>query len=186
MKTLKLIIGLLFMLTLFSCKKDGVIKQVIPIPNGNFELWDNMPNLLSWKTNSCPACVPPYETYIIKKVSDVSNGNFAAQFIYNNVYQSKANNKFPILLHPSALTGYIKSTITNGDTATIHIDLFSGTDIIDSGNWYETSSTLNYTKIEIPLSQTHRIADSAEISILGGRKQQTELYVDNLVFLKKM
>ena len=115
---------MLLIVSNYACKKDSVTEQIIPIPNGDFELWDNMPNLYSWQTNSCPACVPPYETYIVKKVTDVSNGQFATKFIYNNVYNSFANNKFPISLHPTLLTGYIKSTIANGDTATIHIDLF--------------------------------------------------------------
>ncbi len=184
MKAIKFSIATLFMLTFFACKKDNVNQQIIPIPNGDFELWDNMPNLYSWQTNSCPACVPPYETYIVKKVTDVSNGQFAAKFIYNNLYNSFANNIFPISLHPTLLTGYIKSTIANGDTATIHIDLFSGNNIIDKGNFYETSSNQTYRKIEIPISQNSLTVDSALIKIIGGKKQATELYVDNLVFLK--
>jgi len=179
-----ILIAATFMLTLSGCKKNNVNQQEIPIPNGDFELWDNMPNLYSWQTNSCPACLPPFDTYIVKKVTDVANGQFAAKFIYNNVYASFASNKFPVSLHPSLLTGYIKSTIANGDTATIHIDLFSGNNIIDNGNFYETSSNANYRKIEIPISQTSLTADSALIMIVGGKKQNTELYVDNLVLLK--
>lgn len=185
MKLTKFTIAIVFILTFFACKKDSNNQQEIPIPNGDFELWDNMPNLYSWQTNSCPACVPPYETYIVKKVTDVSNGQFAAKFIYNNVYNSFANNKFAISLHPTLLTGYIKSNIASGDTATIHIDLFSGGSIIDNGNFYETSSSANYRKIEIPISQSSMTVDSALIKIIGGKKQTTELYVDNLVFLKK-
>jgi len=184
MKLIKISILLLLIVSNYACKKDSVTEQIIPIPNGDFELWDNMPNLYSWQTNSCPACVPPYETYIVKKVTDVSNGQFATKFIYNNVYNSFANNKFPISLHPTLLTGYIKSTIANGDTATIHIDLFSGNNIIDNGSFYETSSNATYRKIEIPLSQNSLTVDSALIKIIGGKKQNTELFVDNLVFIK--
>ncbi len=184
MKAINLLIAVVFMLTFFSCKKDNVNQQIIPVPNGNFELWDNMPNLYSWQTNSCPACVPPNETYIVQKVTDAANGQFAAKFMYNNFYSSLANNKFSISLHPTHLTGYIKSTIANGDTAIIHIDLFSGDSIVDNGNLYETSSTANYTKIEIPISQNFSTVDSALIRIVGGKKQNTILYVDNFVLIK--
>jgi hypothetical protein len=173
------------MLALFSCKKDTASQEIIPIPNGDFELWNNMPTLLYWQTNSCPACVPPWETYIVQKVTDAFNGQFAAKFIYNNVSRSFANNKFSISLHPTNLTGYIKSAIASGDTALIHIDLFSGTTVVDYGNLYETSSTTNYKKIEIPISQNSTSADSALITIVGGKKQGTELYVDNFVLFKR-
>ena len=72
MKALTLFITVLFTLPFFGCKKNIADQQIIPIPNGDFELWDDVPNLLSWETNSCPACVPPYETYIVQKVTDVS------------------------------------------------------------------------------------------------------------------
>lgn len=184
MKAIKSFIPILFILFFFSCKKDTGNQEIIAIPNGDFELWDSMPNLYSWQTNSCPACVPPYETYIVKKVTDAFHGQFAAKFIYNNVYSSLANNKFSISLHPTVLTGYIKSTIAIGDTAIIHVDLFSRNNIVDNGNLFEVSSTASYKKIEIPISQTSSAVDSALIKIIGGKKQTTELYVDNLVFLK--
>jgi hypothetical protein len=184
MKARKLLMSIFFMLTFSGCRKNTANQQIIPIPNGDFELWDTMPNLYDWQTNSCPACLPPYETYIVQKVTDASHGQYAAKFIYNNVYSSLANNKFPISLHPSLLTGYIKSGIANGDTAIIHVDLFSGNNIVDGGNFYETSSNPNYKKIEISISQTSPTVDSALIKIVGGKKQNTELYVDNLVFLK--
>jgi len=184
MKALTIFITVLFTLPFFGCKKNIADQQIIPIPNGDFELWDDVPNLLSWETNSCPACVPPYETYIVQKVTDVSKGRFAAKFIFNNVYNSFANNKFSIPLHPTLLTGYIKSNIANGDTAIIHVDLFSRNNIVDNGNFYETSSHVNYRKIEIQISQFSSAVDSALIRIVGGKKQDTELYIDNLVFLK--
>jgi len=183
MKTIKYLLPTLMLLTLFSCKKDS--QQTIQIPNGDFELWDNSPTLYNWQTNSCPSCVPPFETYIVQKVTDVAHAKYAAKFIFNGVYSSWANNKFPISLHPTAMTGYIKSNITGGDTAIIHIDIFEGNNIVDTGNFYETSSTLLYKKIEIPISQNTFNVDSALIKIAGGKKQNTELYVDDLVFIKR-
>jgi hypothetical protein len=184
MKTIPFTITILFILTFLSCKKETVNQTIIPIPNGDFELWDNMPYLYDWKTNSCPLCMPAYEPYIVRKVTDIANGQFAAKFIYNNFFSSYAVNKFSIALHPSLLTGYIKSTIANGDTAFIHIELFSGGNIVDNGNFYETMSHPNYRKIEIAISQDARNVDSALIKIIGGKKQGTELFVDNLLLLK--
>ena len=184
MKVRALTIIMLSVLTFLSCKKESANQQIIPIPNGDFEQWDNMPNLAIWQTNSCPPCVPPYETYIVKKVTDAANGQFAAKLVYNSVYSSYANNKFAISLHPTSLTGYIKSSIASGDTAIIHIDLFSGNNIVDNGNFYETSSNASYRKINIPISQTVTNVDSVLIKIIGGKKQSTELFVDDLVFLK--
>lgn len=183
MKALKIFLSFLFLLFFLSCKKDTSNFQTINIPNGDFENWDG-DDLLIWQTNNCIACVPPFETYIVQKTTDAYSGKFAAKFVYNNVYKSWAYNKFAITIHPSMLTGYVKSSITNGDTATIHIDLFLGTNIVDSGNWYGTSTIPNYKKIEIPISQTSSTVDSASIKIIGGGKQGTELYVDDLVFIK--
>ena len=185
MKALKLLFTTILVVTItLSCKKENNNQQIIPIPNGDFELWDNQPTLNTWLTNSCPPCVPPFDTYVIKKVTDASNGQFAAKFIFNNVYTSYAINKFQISLHPSVLTGYIKSNIASGDTATIHINLFSGNNIIDIGNFSETTSNGSYRQIEIPISQNSQSIDSASIEITGGKKLGTELHIDNLVFIK--
>jgi len=184
MKPLNFFVAVSITLTLLSCKKNEATQLVIPIPNGDFEFWDGQPTLLTWLTNSCPLCVPPYETYIVKKVTEVANGQFAAKFTYNGVYSSSANNKFSISLHPTVLIGYIKSSISNDDTATIHVDIFSGNNIVDNGNYIETSSTLTYKKIAIPISQTSSAADSALIKIVGGKKGTTTLYVDNLVLIE--
>jgi hypothetical protein len=184
MKTVNLFIFILIASAISSCKIDTKSQDIIPIPNGDFELWDNMPTLLSWQTNSCAACDPPWETYIVQKSTDAFSGQFAAKLIYNNVYSSFACNKFSISLHPTHLTGYIKSTIAIGDTALIHIDLFLGNNIVDNGNWYEISSTDSYKKIEIPISQNSSSADSAFIRIVGGKKQNTVLYVDNFMFIR--
>jgi hypothetical protein len=181
MKAVNLFLALLTTLVLLSCKKETASQQIIPIPNGDLELWDNLPSLLYWQTNSCPVCDPPFETYIVQKVTDAYSGQFAAKFIYNNVYSSSANNKFSISSHPTMLSVYIKSKITSGDTVIISIDLLSGNIVVDFGYWHGTASTMNYEKIEIPISQNSTYADSAIIRITGGKKQNTELYTDNFI-----
>lgn len=184
MTAFKSVFIFLTIVTFFSCKKESSTKQTISIPNGDFEQWDGISNLQIWQTNSCPACVPPYETYIVQRVTEVEHGQFAAKFVYNGFYSSSGSNKFQISLHPTMLTGYIKSNIANGDTAIIHIDLYSGNTVVDDGNLFETNSYSNYKKVEIPISQASITVDSALIKIVGGKKQGTELYVDNLVFIK--
>jgi hypothetical protein len=116
--------------------------------------------------------------------TEAVSGKFAAKFIFNGVYSSIATNKFAISSHPTALKGYIKSNISNGDTAIIHIDVFSGNNIVDKGEYFEISSTSNYKPITIRLSQTAITADSALIEIRGGNKGNTFMYVDNLTLIK--
>jgi hypothetical protein len=183
MTTSKVLLPLLVLLALLGCKKSNSNTQMFPIPNGNFENWTNE-SLLDWQTNSCPAYVPPYETYVVQKITDSYSGKFAAKFIYNKVYKSWAYNKFSINDWPAKLIGYVRSKIANADTVMIQVALFSGTDKIESGNWYGTSSIVNYKKIEIPLSSSSSPADSASIKIVGGGQENTELYIDNLEFVK--
>lgn len=142
MKTSKYIL-LFFLFTAFlSCKKTIPDFQTIPIPNGNFENWDNE-SLMDWQTNNCAACVPPFETNVVQKTTDAYSGRYAAKFIYNNVYKSWAYNKFPINSEPSMLTGYVKDNIASGDSVMIQVELFSGINKIDSANWYGTSTIAN-------------------------------------------
>jgi hypothetical protein len=167
-----------------SCSKDPAV-QTIPIPNGDFETWDNMSVLANWKTNSCPTCVAPYETYIVKKDSSAYSRQFAAKFIYNNVYASWAENKFPISRHPIYLTGNVKCNLFGTDTVSIKIFLYNNNAISDSGQWLGTSSIANYINLIIPITQSSSIADSALIKIQGGDKSgvpnsNTEFWVDNL------
>ena len=87
MKIIRLFILTLFLTNLISCKKsDTNVEQLIPIPNGNFELWTAAPTLNTWKTNSCPLCMSQINTYIVEKNIEFQNGQFAAKFIFNNPF----------------------------------------------------------------------------------------------------
>ena len=184
MKNLKFIILCLLIATVGSCKKTSNNTKVLSIPNGDFEQWTNLPTLVNWQTNSCPMCVGPEKQYIVVKDSLAYQGKYAAKFIFNGVYKSWAKNKFAISTHPTLLTGYINSTITPGDTAMISIDIFYNRQVVDSGKLYETSSTSNYKKFEIPITNNSLKADSAEINITGGGKQNTEFAIDHLTLIK--
>ncbi len=131
MKTIQLIIASAAIIFATGCTKDKEVQpqspnqaqQLIPIPNGDFENWNSL-SLQNWKTNSCRLCTPPYETYIIKQDSDFYHGQFAAKFIYNNVYPAKAENKFSVPSHPSNLKAYVKFNLYGTDTVTYKINLF--------------------------------------------------------------
>ena len=179
---LKVFFSIIVLLTLFSCNKTVSNETNFAIPNGDFEQWDVNNNLSIWQTNSCPLCLPAWETYIVQKTTDAAHGSFAGEFLYNNYYPAFAINKFAIASHPLKLTAYIKSSIIGGDTATLRIALSLGDHIVDNGNWYETTTNDNYRKVEIPITQTNSQVDSAEVIIMGGNKVGTIFFVDNLEF----
>src|ERR1700692_3430171 len=97
---------LITIIVLQSCTKVGPLPQ-FAIPNGDFESWTADDYLPGWKSNSCPVCVPPYETYDVQKTTQAYHGQYAAKFLYNGVYPAYANNKFAVAGHPSLLAGYV-------------------------------------------------------------------------------
>ncbi len=181
MKTRQILI-LLSIIILTACKKDKLI--LLPVPNGDFESW----NALSpkyWKTNSCPFCLPPFDTYIVQQDSSPYEGKFAAKFIYNNVYPAWAENKFAISNHPDNLTAFVKCNLYGNDTVSVKIKLLKNTTVVDSGQWFGTANITKYTQINIPVTQSLSKVDTAIITILGGHKQgyplnNTEFWIDNL------
>jgi len=188
MKTITAIYLLTVIIGVTACKKDktgGITSGTYSIPNADFEDWGPYNSLLDWKTNSCPLCVPAINTYTVQQVTDAWHGQFAAKFIYNGAYAATAENKFAVQGHPVSLTAYTKSTLYGADTVSIKITLFKNSAAVDGGEWLGTSSTANYTKITIPITQNSMQADSALISIKGGHKtnfvdKSTALWVDDL------
>lgn len=190
MKTFKIVLLLCISFAATSCRKDEVIptpapqQQNIPVPNGDFENWSVLsPD--NWTTNSCPACVPPYETYIVQQDSSAYQGQFAAKFIYNNVYAAWAHNGFAVTSHPVELSAYVKCNLVTTDSVLIRVKLFNNNVEVDSGEWYGTSSITNYTQILIPISQNASQADSVSIYLEGGHRSSliwnnTEFWVDKV------
>lgn len=178
------ILSISFTAFCLSCNKSELSRQMIPVPNGDFEYWTSALVLMDWKSNSCPMCMTPIDMYVVQKITDAANGQYAAKLTFNAHNRSMVFNKFSVSAHPGALECYVKSVIESGDTAKVHIDLFSGHHIIDSGEWLETTSSGTYRKIIIPISQHSPSADSAYIKITGGGKANTNLYIDNMVFVK--
>lgn len=186
MKVFKGAICLISLLFMLSCSKKNNVQPTLTIPNGDFERWTSTNRLQSWTSNSCPECVPPYETYIVQKDSNAYHGKYAAKFIYNNVYAARAENKFYVSRHPATLTAYVMVGFYGADTVSIKIRLYKGTAKIDSGQWLGTSSYSQYTRIVIPVTQSSMQADSAKITITGGHMSSrlntnTVFWVDDLM-----
>jgi hypothetical protein len=190
MNTIKTLTFFIVLTVIISCKKDSNPQPSIPIPNGDFENWtsgtsSNGPLLQDWVTNSCPACVPPVETYIVQKDSlNTFHGKYAAKFVDNTVYPAQAQNKFAVPYHPSTLSAYIKPIIYGGDTVSIKIRLFENKAVVDSGQWLGTSSSSSYGQLVIFISHNSMQVDSAQITIRGGHKSSgvntTVFWVDDL------
>jgi hypothetical protein len=151
------------------------------IPNGDFENWTYL-ELNDWKTNSCPQCDPPYNTYIVIQDSDACHGVYSAMFIYNKVYPAWAEIKFATTVHPINLYACIKSKVEPNDSATIDIMIYYNGEIVDEGHLINKSSISHYTNIIIPISQYKTNVDSIDIKITGGNKDSTILNADYLSF----
>jgi hypothetical protein len=187
MKTFKTLLLFSIAFCAISCSKDAPVivptPQQAAVPNGGFETWTNMLPV-NWNTNSCPACVPPYETYIVQQDSSAYQGQFAAKFIYNNVYAAWAKNGFVISAHPTQLSAFVKCNLIPTDSVLMCVKLYHNNVEVDNGEWYGTSSIANYTQVIIPISQNAVQADSASIYIEGGHRSgtsgNTEFWVDDV------
>jgi hypothetical protein len=193
MKTSISLLIICVMLMMASCDKENAVqkkpgnnaKLLITVPNGDFELWDPGYWLSVWKNNSCPPCMQPVETYIVKQDSIAYSGQFAAKFIFNNAYAAWAENKFAISYHPVQLNAQVKCNLVASDTLMIKVTLFYNSQACDSGQWLGLISINSYTPIEIPISQSSAQADSCVIFIRGGQKSNyptsnTEFWVDDI------
>ena len=203
MKT-KYIVLVSSLLSLVACKKNEVIfnsntlaaktshATPIAIPNGDFENWDSQLRPLNWYTNGCPLCQgAPFDEYQVRKDSQlVYHGNYSAQLIYNYYYQSYARIKFGLTTHPSTLQAYVMCTLYNPDTVSITIKLYKNKHVVDSGYWQSTTPIINYTQINVPLSTSATLIDTALITITGGKTiapngiNSSTLWADNLSFFK--
>lgn len=164
------------------------------IPNADFEYWSGgYPE--NWETNSCPPCVPPYETYIAQKDSiNVYHGNFSIKLLYNNTHgfgydPPWIKTKFPVLNHPASLEVAVKCELFGNDTVSIGVKVFVNNNVVDSGYWQSTTSINQFQQISIPITTSSTIADSILIHIIGGKairdstlSNDTKFWVDNLSF----
>src|SRR5262249_54602407 len=136
----------------------------------DFEGWTTGDELQLWKTNSCPECQPNLNTYIVQKTTEAYHGQYAAKFLFNGVYPATAYSSFRVPSHPFELVGYTKCALTEHDTVSIKVRIFSGNAVVDSGEWVNTTSIAQYQKFTIPITKSAAKADSVMISIRGGNK----------------
>ena len=184
MKRATLFIICVLLIALQGCIKENSTSPS-NLPNGDFEGWTVNDVLQDWKTNSCPECVPPYESYIVQKTSEAYHGQYAAKLIYNGVFPAMASNKFALPAHPQALCGYAKCTLNENDTVFVRVQVFSQNAVVDSGQWISTTSVPQYQKFNIAITQSSALADSVLITIRGGNKLNTSnigsvLWIDYL------
>lgn len=181
---------------LFACKKDvaptPTPATVIPVPNGDFENWNWQLCPVNWYTNGCGLCVgAPFDEYVVKKDSQtVHHGRYSALFIYNYTFQAYARTKFALNTHPDILQGYVFSYLYAPDTVSISVKLLKNTHVVDSGYWQSTAPINYFTQINIHLTKSTQVIDSALILIKGGKNiapnnfNTTALWVDDLTFFQ--
>jgi hypothetical protein len=164
---------------------NPVDRLPVAVPNGDFENWNSMLLPDSWTTNSCPVCVSPFMTDIVRRDSDACGGFTAAKFLYNNVNAAWAENRFAVHSHPLNLTACVKCNLTGTDTVLIKVNLLNNSNVVDSGLWLNTNAINNYTQIMIPITQNSLPVDSIVIFIRGGQgsrfpSNNTEFWVDKI------
>jgi hypothetical protein len=165
----------LYILFLFLFVSSSILNAQDSISNSDFENWTGgYPE--NWETNSCPPCVPPWETYIAQKDSiNTFHGAYSLKLMYNNTSVSTGfapawvKSRFPVQSHPVELEGYVRSEIFGSDTVSIEIKVFFNEVMVDSGYWENTVSINQWQKVNIPISTTGNNADSVQIIIMGGK-----------------
>lgn len=146
------------------------------IPNSGFENWSWIgswyENPDNWNTNNFQIM-----TYVVKD-TNAYQGNFALQ-VNKAGY---ARSKFQFTQHPSSISVYVKNSFSTIDTVKIEAFVYSGSTIVDMGNWINTTPIPNWTLISIPISVSFSSIDTLEIIITGGNQTGTSISVDEFSY----
>ena len=182
------------------------------IPNNGFENWDNYGTYwdpqdfftgnsyasgsfhpVTRSTDHFPSTVGEYSIRIENKPSLYPNGDAFGIVVQNltNDLPDGPMPYFPIVGHPTSLTGYFKYEPQDGDTMLIQIALYNNGSIVSVGTFTSTDTTPNWTPFiaDFPIYVS---ADSGTILLsayhANGHPPQyvpqgnSVLYVDNLNF----
>lgn len=182
------------------------------IPNNGFENWDNYGTYwdpqdfftgnsyasgsfhpVTRSTDHFPSTVGEYSIRIENKPSLFPNGDAFGIVVQNltNDLPDGPMPYFPIVGHPTSLTGYFKYEPQDGDTMLIQIALYNNGSIVSVGTFTSTDTTSNWTPFiaDFPIYVS---ADSGTILLsayhANGHPPQyvpqgnSVLYVDNLNF----
>jgi hypothetical protein len=190
----------------------GAINAKSQIPNNGFEDWNTTGSYLepqgyltpnSYATTSFypitrssdhyPVAIGNYSIRIENKPSLLPNGDALGLVLQNthNTLLSGPGPSFPIIGHPTSLTGYYKYAPLNGDTMLIQIQLFQNGFEVSYGVFSTITSASNWTSFNIPLP-SYTSADSGSILLASYNAEgpppdyfphgNSVLYIDNLNF----
>ena len=170
----------------------------IPIPNSDFELWDDVVAIQPANWFSLDWEQEPALNETVFRTEDAQHGNYAL-ILKNNLqydesgrlYTSNENNeewgKFAIAARHATFNGYYKyEMLGNLDTVNIGVEVYTNGQSIGSGYLQITESVSSYTPFEIRI-EYHSAAtpDSANIRIRIAEDSlvgPSVLYIDNLSF----
>jgi hypothetical protein len=145
------------------------------IPNNSFENWINIGGWFDnpdfWMTNNSQIVVP------VVKDTNAYDGNFAVKLNTIGI-RPYVRSKFVFHAHPLLIEAFVKSNILSGDSVDIHVKIYAGGNLVDSGRWTSTTSINGWTLQQIPVTMNNPFTDSLEIIIMGGHQTGTTLSVD--------
>lgn len=182
------------------------------IPNSGFENWNNYGTYwdpqdfftgnsyasgsfhpVTRSTDHYPTTVGEYSIRIESKPNLIPNAAAFGIAVQNltNVLPDGPSPYFPIVGHPTSLTGYYKYEPQDGDTMLIQIILFYNGSAVTAGSFTSTDTTTNWTSFIADLP-VYISADSGSILLSAYRAEghppdyiphgNSVLYVDNLNF----
>lgn len=176
------------------------------IPNSGFENWSSFGSYMNpndWATTNSFSTSSFYPVTRDPSHYPASVGTYSIRLENNTAllpnYEARgvaksqdtvvnSNPAFPIIGHPTSLTGYYKFAPLNGDTMTIKVDLFNGGGSVASGSFTTATSASIWTSFNIPIS-SYTTADSGYIVFRAYANGQASiphgnsvLNVDNLNF----
>ena len=189
-----------------------IIKANAQIPNNGFEQWNNRGNYMEPQGYLTPNSYASGSFYPVTRSTDhypAFIGDYSIRIENNTsllpgidgfgiVLQNRSNllnngpmPSFPIIGHPTSLTGYYKYAPLNGDTMAVQIILYNHGTYVTGNSFSSKDSAVNWTSFSIPFPG-YLSADSGSIILssynAGGRPPQyipygnSVLYIDNLNF----
>ncbi len=177
------------------------VGTALTVPNNDFENWhiETGIDLANWYyngknrlPNNCPLISE------IDRTTDAAANNFSVK-IQNIVmpfyetqgrlsYGTELKDKFPVYGRHHSLTGLYKFFPENGDTMSIHINLYKNGEIIGYGKFIQKNIVDTYSPLITEIKYNYspfEIPDSASISIqsyFNKPRGRSVLYIDNLAF----
>lgn len=148
------------------------------VPNSDFENWTFYGwfyNPDYWSTNN-----NQIQATFVSPDSDAYNGMLAMKLYNHNNIRPVAKTTFPVSSKVSSIDFYARLNLINNDTVWALVKVYENGIVVDTGNWFGTTSINNYTLINVPVSQNSVNADSVEIEFKGGN--QTNLIFEGTSF----